>query len=164
MIKRLLTGFLTLTGLLPLLAAPAAAQVGLPGRAITPLQEQLAAATEVDCTFTTMVTGDWDGAETLVETMPTELEVTFTNVSTDEGTADAGTDFGPAFIVVNFTNDYLHFVQMFRAGPLYTTTVMAVEGEDDRLLAAHTRHEYTLVSLPGFTSRPEMYIGSCVVE
>jgi hypothetical protein len=28
-------------------------------------------------------------------------------------------------------------------------------------MAVHTRHEYTDISLPGFTSRPEMYIGDC---
>jgi hypothetical protein len=30
-----------------------------------------------------------------------------------------------------------------------------------RLQAVHTRHEYTAVSLPGFTSRPEQYYGDC---
>jgi len=30
-----------------------------------------------------------------------------------------------------------------------------------KLRAVHTRHEYTEVSLPGFTSRPEQYYGDC---
>jgi hypothetical protein len=52
---------------------------------------------------------------------------------------------------------------MYGSGPLYTTTVLAKESRDGRLLAIHTRHEYTDVSLPGFTSRPEMYLGECAV-
>jgi uncharacterized protein YjbI with pentapeptide repeats len=44
---------------------------------------------------------------------------------------------------------------------LHTTTVLAREARDGRLLAVHTRHEYTDVRLPGFTSRPEMYIRDC---
>lgn len=155
---------LLLLGLPLALAAPASAQVGLAGRTVSPIQEQLAEATTLDCHFTTQALGDWDGSETSVEASPIEFDVGFTNVNTDEGTADAGTDFGDAYIVVNYTNDYLHLMQIFRAGPLYTTTVLAIEGEDDRLLAIHTRHEYTLISLPGFTSRPEMYIGDCEVE
>jgi len=27
----------------------------------------------------------------------------------------------------------------------------------------HTRHEYTEVRLPGFTSRPEQYYGECEI-
>jgi hypothetical protein len=29
--------------------------------------------------------------------------------------------------------------------------------------AVHTRHEYTMISLPGFTSRPEQYYGECAI-
>jgi hypothetical protein len=54
-------------------------------------------------------------------------------------------------------------MQMHGAGPLYTTTVIARETKDGRLMAVHTRHEYTDISLPGFTSRPEMYVGDCRV-
>ena len=55
----------------------------------------------------------------------------------------------------------LHLVQAFREGPLYVTTVFPKETRGGRLQAAHTRHEYTLVSMPGYTSRPEQYIGEC---
>jgi hypothetical protein len=165
MIRRLLAASLVpLLGLLLSLAPAAHAQVGLAGRTTSPIQEQLAGATTVTCSFTTQAAGDWDGSETSAEVSPIELELGFTNVNTDEGTASAGSDFGDAYIIVNYTNDYLHFMQVFRSGPIYTTTVLAVEGEDDRLLAVHTRHEFTAVALPGYTSRPEMSIGSCTVD
>jgi hypothetical protein len=146
--------------LLALLLAPA-----FPAHAqLTPLQEALSRTTAIDCRFTAHVMSDWDGGTAIAEAMETDFELSFTNVNADEGTADAGTDFGDAFINVRYTNEYLHFVQFFRAGPLYVTTVMAIESEDDRLLAVHTRHEYTAVALPGFTSRPEMYVGDCAIE
>ena len=142
-----------------LLGSPALAEAQL-----TPLQEALSRTTAIDCRFTAHVMSDWDGGTATAEATEADFELSFTNVNADEGTADAGTDFGDAFINVRYTNEYLHFVQFFRAGPLYVTTVMAIEGEDDRLLAVHTRHEYTAVALPGFTSRPEMYVGDCAIE
>jgi hypothetical protein len=92
-----------------------------------------------------------------------KIKVAFTNVNVDEGTADAEDAFGKSYIVVRYTSDYLHLIQMHSAGPLYTTTVLAKPAKDGRLLAIHTRHEYTDVRLPGFTSRPEMYLGDCAV-
>ena len=58
----------------------------------------------------------------------------------------------------------LHFVQVFSDGPLYTTTILAQQTKEGRLLAVHTRHEYADVTLPGFTSSPEMYMGDCAVR
>jgi hypothetical protein len=59
-------------------------------------------------------------------------------------------------------------MQMDNSGPLYLTTVFSAGGRDQlpgaRLRAVHTRHEFTSVSLPGFTSRPEQYYGECEVE
>jgi hypothetical protein len=54
-------------------------------------------------------------------------------------------------------------MQMFSSGPLYTTTVMARETSDGRMMAIHTRHEYTPATVPGFTSRPESYFGDCAI-
>ena len=89
--------------------------------------------------------------------------ISFTNVNVEEGTADAESAFGGGFIVVRQSNDYLHLMQMHGSGPLYTTTVLARETKEGRMMAIHTRHEYTDVRLPGFTSRPEMYLGECTV-
>ena len=55
----------------------------------------------------------------------------------------------------------LHLVQAFREGPLYVTTIFPKETRGARLQAVHTRHEYTLISMPGYTSRPEQYVGEC---
>ena len=55
-------------------------------------------------------------------------------------------------------------MQSFRNGPLYVTTVIGRPAGAGKWLAVHTRHEYTDVSLPGYTSRPEQYYGSCTLE
>jgi hypothetical protein len=64
---------------------------------------------------------------------------------------------------VRLSQGTIHFVQAFRDGPLYVTTIFAKESRDGKLKAVHTRHEYTDVSLPGFTSKPEQYYGECGV-
>ena len=128
------------------------------------LKDRLASATRLDCAFSTLVTGDWEDAGANAVVGETDLELSFVNVNIDEGTADAEGLFGASFIVVRQSSEYLHLMQMFNAGPLYVTTVMAQETADGRMMATHTRHEYTPIKLIGYTSRPEMYVGACAVQ
>jgi hypothetical protein len=125
------------------------------------LQQRLAKTTALSCAFSAKATGAWADAGPSAEVGTAQIKVAFTNVNVDEGTADTEGAFGTSFIVVRYAGDYLHFIQMHSSGPLYTTTVLAKPSKDGRLLAIHTRHEYTDVRLPGFTSRPEMYLGDC---
>ena len=149
-----ITRLLLIPALVACLIVPAAAQVAA-------LQKRLAAAKSVSCTFPALATGSWkDGVPSVGVTAAT-LKVTFTNINIDEGTADSEGAFGGSFIVVRHSTDYLHLMQSQGSGPLYTTTVFARETKEGRLMAVHTRHEYTDVRLPGFTSRPEMYLGDC---
>jgi len=127
------------------------------------LQQRLATTTSLQCTFSVVASGRWDTGTPTAAVRPVTIEVSFTNVNADEGTADADSRFGASFIVVRSTNAYLHLMQMHSAGPLYTTTVLAREISPGRLMAIHTRHEYTDVDLPGFTSKPEMYLGDCAL-
>ena len=59
---------------------------------------------------------------------------------------------------------YLHFMQVGLNGFLYTTTVFDKVSKPGRLRAVHTRHEYTEINLPGYTSRPQQYYGDCEVR
>lgn len=127
------------------------------------LQRRLAAATSVECRFTTLATGTWDGGTPSAKVTETELETSFFDINVDEGTAEAESPFGASLIIVRYAEGYLHLMQMAYAGPLHVTTILARETKDGRLMAVHTRHEYTPTSLPGFTSRPEMYIGDCAI-
>lgn len=125
------------------------------------LQQRLAGLTSIDCSFSTLVTGTWDDGTPGATVDASEVSFSFHDINIDEGTAEADSQFGPSFIVVRYSNDYLHLMQMFNAGPLYVTTILARETENGRLMAVHTRHEFTPIRLVGFTSRPEMYIGDC---
>lgn len=128
------------------------------------LLELLANAGRVDCQFTQITRGDWktDAAEFTAE--PADFAAAFFDIDVESGTAEAEGRFGASYIVVRYAEGYLHFMQTLSSGPIYLTTVFAQPATDGRLKAVHTRHEYTQVSLPGYTSRPEMYVGDCSVE
>jgi hypothetical protein len=128
------------------------------------IQRQLQGVSRVDCVFSTLVKGDWDDGATSASTEAAELEASFYDIDVDSGTAEAEGRFGASYIVVRYAEGYLHFMQTMSAGPIYLTTILADPTTDGRLKAVHTRHEYTSVMLPGFTSRPEMYLGDCAIE
>ena len=60
----------------------------------------------------------------------------------------------------------LHQEELFDLayGYIPPTTVLDRETTDGKLMAVHTRHEYTNTSLPSYTSRPEQYYGECEVQ
>ena len=142
----------------------AAMTVGGTARAQTRPDARLAAAKKLSCVFPVMATGTWKGGEPQAEIKPVTLSVGFDSVNVDEGTARVIGAFGPSDIIVRLAYGTLHFVQSFREGPVYITTIFPKETRNGRLQAVHTRHEYTEVSLPGFTSRPEQYYGECAVD
>ncbi len=146
-----------LLALLLIAAVPAGAQ--------TPdLGKRLVEAVTLKCEFTLMATGTWaKTGETSSESKPAKLVLGFEQISTDDGTANVTGSFGAPHIIARFSGGYLHFMQMGSAGFLYTTTVFDKIARPGRLRAAHSRHEYTEVSLPGYTSRPEQYYGDCEV-
>jgi len=125
---------------------------------------RLSEAKTVRCEFTTMTAGDWQAGVPQAAVKPAALALRFETVDVDGGTAQAVGPFGPSDVNVRLTANSLHFMQSFREGPLYLTTVVARPAREGRWLAVHTRHEYTDVSLPGYTSRPEQYYGSCAIE
>ena len=126
-------------------------------------QGRLADTTSLDCTFTVIATGTWTDGEAEASLDASTFSIRFVSIDTDGATAEVVGPYGASVIIVRATGDYLHLVQMFMVGPLYTTTVIDRETTDGKLMAVHTRHEYTDTSLPGFTSRPEQYYGECAV-
>ena len=130
----------------------------------TRAQARLANAKNLKCVFSLMATGTWKNGEPQAETKPTKLSLGFDAINVEEGTARVIGMFGPSDIIVRLSLGTLHFVQSFREGPVYITTIFPKETRNGNLQAVHTRHEYTDVSLPGFTSQPEQYYGECTVE
>jgi hypothetical protein len=148
-----LFGFIVLAG-----AARAEAQVNK-------LAQVLQDAKTVECEYTVMGTGDWPKGTPTMTSAPASLKVVYRNVDTSESSAEIESTAKESFyIVVRYVGDYLHLMQMKSEGPVYTTTVYAREVRPGRLLSVHTRHEYTAIRLPGYTSRPEQYFGDCAVS
>ena len=135
--------------------------VGIPPAAAGGQGGGLADVRSLECTFTLMSIGTWTDGAPEAQVDASELSFRFEAIDTQEATAEVIGPFGPSHIITRLSGDYLHFLQMFSAGPLYSTTIFDRETVDGRLMAVHTRHEYTDVSLIGFTSRPEQYYGDC---
>jgi hypothetical protein len=127
-------------------------------------QSRIASATSIRCTFPRGAVGTWkpDGAlEAVVRSA--SLVLRFDTIDTDSGTAQLRNGTVGSEVTARLAEGYLHFMQSFRTGPLYTTTVFDVGAKDGKLRAVHSRHEYFAVPLPGATSSPEQYYGECEI-
>ena len=149
---------IALVGLASLVAVQPDAALGQGG-----LDRRLAAAKRIECTFPVIATGTWDKNVPALAVTPAELDANFFDINIDEGTAEAESAYGASFISVRYETGYLHIMQMSDAGPLYLTSVMARAAGEGKLMAVHTRVEYSPTVIPGFTSRPEMYLGTCTI-
>jgi hypothetical protein len=126
-------------------------------------QTQLAKATSIKCTFSLMTVGSLREDPPKADVKAVKKTLEFEAVNADEGTARLKSEFGDYDITVRYTQGYLHFIQSFRDGPLYVTTILEQKTSSGKLKAMHSRHEYTAVALPGYTSSPEQYYGECEV-
>lgn len=125
---------------------------------------RLVNAKTVTCSFSVVATASWKDSVAEATSKPAKLKIAFTSIDTQDGTADAVGDSGKAHITVRAIGNYLNLMQMDPYGAVYVTTVFNTATKNGRLLAVHTRHEYTPVQLPGMTSRPEQYYGDCEVR
>jgi len=132
--------------------------------AAQPRVSPLAVATHLKCAFTMVTTGTWskDG-DAAVETRKTDFKLEYKSIDVAGGSAEAVGLTGNFFITVRFIAGSLHLLAIGDAGPAYLTTVFNRPGHPGSFKAVHTRHEFTDVSIPGFTSRPEQYIGECEI-
>ena len=127
-------------------------------------QARIASTTSIRCTFPRHVVGGWkpDGTPDAVVSAAS-LVFRFDTIDTDSGTAQLRNGTMGSEVTARLAEGYLHFMQAFRTGPLYTTTVFDVGAKDGKLRAVHSRHEYFAVPLPGATSSPEQYYGECEI-
>jgi len=124
----------------------------------------LATASHLKCTFTVVSTGTWSkDNDAGAEIKKTDLTVEYRSIDIPGGTAEAVGLTGNFFITVRFIVGSLHLLALGDAGPLYVTTVFSRPAHSGTFKAVHTRHEFTDVAMPGYTSRPEQYIGECQI-
>jgi hypothetical protein len=156
-----MTGMKTPAAVAVILAVASALAAGPDAIVTQQAQDRLTSATTLTCTFPVVAVGSWTKGVAEAAVKPAKLVIKFDKIDRDEGTARVTGDFGPSEIIVRMSGGTLHFVQSFRDGPLYLTTVFAQETRDGRMQATHSRHESIAVRLPGFTSSPEQYYGDC---
>ena len=134
--------------------------------AVTPdaaAQGRLATVKPLRCTFARNATGSWSKAGPATAVIkPSTLVLRFDSINFDDGTAQLRTGEVANEVVAKMSEGYMHFMQVFRTGPLYTTTVFDKDA-NGKLKAVHSRHEYFAVPLAGSTSSPEQYYGECEV-
>ena len=128
-----------------------------------PLKGKLGTAKSLKCTFPLGAIGTWAAGKPEANVKPASLVLQFIDINTDEGSAKMEASVGAYDITVRYAGGYLHFIQSFLDGQLYTTTVLEKATTGGKLKAMHSRHEFTDISLPGFTSSPEQYYGECEI-
>ncbi len=119
-------------------------------------QARISSAKSIRCSFPRIATGTWkkDGAPEATAT-PASLVLRFESIDIDTGVAQLRNGSVGTDVTVRFAEGYLHLMQAFRTGPLYTTTVFDAGAMGSKFKAVHSRHEYFSVPLPGATSTPE---------
>jgi hypothetical protein len=128
------------------------------------LSAVLGAVKSVKCAFPLYSIGTWTSGEPSAELKKGSLSVAFDEINTEDGTARANGPFGDTHIIAKLSIWSLHLLEISGEGMLRVTTVFDKESRPGKYKAVHTRHEYTEVSLPGFTSRPEQYYGECEIS
>ena|SRR6185436_16525693 len=127
-------------------------------------QEKAETVKAFRCTFPLISVGTWNkngSPEAVLK--PSTLILRFDSVNVDEGTAELKSGTVGSGITVQSAGGNIHFVQAFRSGALYVTTIFGKEISPGKLRAVHSRHEYFNVPLDGATSSPEQYYGECDV-
>ena len=127
-------------------------------------QAQIATAKALRCSFPRVASGTWtkDGAPEAA-TRPATLVLRFESIDTETGIAQLRNGSVTTEITARLAEGYLHLMQSFRTGPLYTTTVFSAGANGGKFKAVHSRHEFFSVPLPDATSSPEQYYGECEI-
>jgi hypothetical protein len=116
-------------------------------------QGRIAAATRLRCSFTSQAKALWRADGSIdASAGPATLTLRFEQIDADTGVAQLRNGSMMSEVIVRASDGYLNFLQVFRTGPMYTTTVFDAGSRDGKFRAVHSRHEYFAVPLPGATS------------
>jgi hypothetical protein len=124
---------------------------------------QLAKVKRLKCVFPVHAVGTWKDGEPGAEVKMTNFSLQYESIDAEEGSARVTDRTGPVEITARLAGDNLHLMEIL-IGALNVTTVFNKPSRAGKLKAVHTRHEYTDVAVPGYTSSPEQYYGECEAE
>jgi hypothetical protein len=134
--------------------------------ALAPVSAQptLGSAKSLRCSFPRQAVVTWgkDGVPAATA-RSSSLVLRFEAIDAEAGTAQLRNGAVGSDVTVRFAEGYLHFMQAFRTGPLYTTTVFAAAASGGLFKAVHSRHELFATPISGATSSPEQYYGTCEI-
>jgi len=119
-------------------------------------------STGIRCSFTLGTVATWTARDVPSAVVkPSTLTLRYESIDPDLGTAQLRSGTVGTDVVVRPVGGYLHFMQTFRSGSLYTTTIFTEKTARGTFKAVHSRHEYFSTALAGATSSPEQYYGEC---
>jgi len=143
-------------------SAPWVTALVLAWGALPAAQTTLAEVKSLRCTFTRQTTASWakgDAPEAAVR--PASLVLRIESIDVESGTARLRNGAMTTDVTARLAEGYLHLMQALKTGPLYTTTIFAAGANGRGFKAVHSRHELFATPLPGATSSPEQYYGTC---
>ena len=130
-------------------------------------QERIAAAKSLRCSFPLTAVSTWkNDAPPAATVKPATLVLVFESIDTDEGTARLKSGSVGTEVTARRSGGYLHLIQSFRSGALYTTTVFDKEGPEAPPESSKPCIRATSISLSLFPARrraPNRYDGECEV-
>ena len=120
------------------------------------------------CVFPVAVSATWGetGEPNVAVKKTAVLTFKFDQIDTTESSARfVGPTAAPEHVVAQMSGSNLHFMDIRPSGSLSITTVFGQYSRDQKLKAVYTRTDFLPISLPGFTSVPEVSqrYGECEV-
>ena len=105
-------------------------------------QARIATAKSLRCRFSLSATGRWETDGTAKSAVaPAKLSLLFEAIDADDGTARLRNGAVSSDVVARQSGGYLHLMQIFKTGAMYTTTVFDQETTRGAFRAVHSRHE-----------------------
>jgi len=132
----------------------------------SPPANPLSSVKALACTFPVSTAGAWESGEATAQVKRgTPLSFRFTDIDTQESTADVVGMASVSHVIAQLSGWNLHFLDIRPTGSLTITTVFAQESREKKLKAVHTRTDYLPAAIPGFIARPDVfqYYGECEV-
>lgn len=115
------------------------------------------------CAFAVTASGAWKDGSPQAEVQAEAQSMGFLKIDLDSGTAEVDAAAGPLDIVALLTPSSVHFLERSFQGNLTVTSVFAPADGKGKYRAVRSRHDYLMMSIPGFVAQPtvQQRYGEC---
>jgi hypothetical protein len=118
-------------------------------------QNPFASITGLRCRFSVTTSVQWKGGKPDVHTEAIDSNVTISDVSIQDATAEVTGPQGRRFASAVLSDGTLYFMETTR-GALDVTTVFATESSPGKLKAVRAEHAYVFLTVPPFVEDPRV--------